>query len=375
MNNSLAALLVDGEPIAPRLNPALIGQTEAEAVLRDAWDGGRLPHAWLITGPRGVGKATLAFRFARFVLADGCDAGGRPIASGLALPENHPIFRRVASGGHSDLLVIERGIDPKRKKLRSEIVIDDVREAARFLHLTPAEGAWRVVIVDTADDMNRNAANALLKILEEPPRQSLLLLVSHAPGRLLPTIRSRCRRLRLPPLESDALDAALAAAAPDLPADDRHLLPMLAEGSLGRALELAASGGLDRQREVMELLLDLPTIDTARLHELADRLAVAGNESAFRAAAELVLWWLARFIRTAQTGRAEPEIVAGEAALMQRLGAGGSLDRWLALWDKLGRLFAAAAGADLDRKQVWIGAFLDMSGIPMPSLAGHPARR
>jgi DNA polymerase-3 subunit delta' len=189
----------------------------------------------------------------------------------------------------------------------------------------------------------------------------------------LPTIRSRCRRLRLPPLDAATLDAAVAASAPDLSDEDRQMLPLLAEGSLGRALELAASGGLDRQREVMELLLGLPTIDTARLHELADRLAGAGNESAFRAAAELVLWWLARFIRAAQTGRAEPEIVAGETALMQRLGAGGSLDRWLALWDKLGRLFAAAAGADLDRKQVWIGAFLDMSGIPTPPLAGRPA--
>ena len=367
MNDSLRALLVDGEPIAPRLNPVLVGQTQAEAVLRDAWDGGRLPHAWLIAGPRGVGKATLAFRFARFVLADGRDPGGRPIPSGLAIAESHPIFRRVASGGHSDLLVIERGVDPKRKKLRSEIVVDDVREAARFLHLTPAEGDWRVVIVDTADEMNRNAANALLKILEEPPRQSLLLLVSHAPGRLLPTIRSRCRQLRLPPLDDSILDAALAAAAPTLPADDRHLLPLLAEGSLGRALELAASGGLDRQREVMDLLLALPTINTARLHELADRLAAAGSENAFRAAAELVLWWLARFIRSVQTGRVEPEIVAGEGALMQRLGAGASLDRWLAMWDKLGRLFAAAAGADLDRKQVWIGAFLDMSGMKTPS--------
>ncbi|MEX1107344.1 MAG: DNA polymerase III subunit delta' [Dongiaceae bacterium] len=375
MSGAATSLLIEGEPLAPRLNSNLLGQDEAETLLREAWDSGRLPHAWLMTGPRGVGKATLAFRFARFVLANGRDAGGTPVASGLALAESHPIFRRVASGGHSDLLVIERGIDPKRKKLRSEIVVDDVREAARFLHLTPAEGEWRVVIVDTADEMNRNAANALLKILEEPPRQSLLLLVSHAPGRLLPTIRSRCRRLRLPPLDTATIDAAIAASAPDLPDEDRQLLPLLAEGSLGRALELAASGGLDQQREVMELLLGLPALDTARLHELADRLAGAGNENAFRAAAELVLWWLARFIRFAQTGRGEPEIVAGEAALMHRLRAGGGLDRWLALWDKLGRLFALAAGADLDRKQVWIGAFLDMSGIPMPLPSGRSAAR
>jgi DNA polymerase-3 subunit delta' len=371
----LPALIVDGEPIAPRSNPALIGQAAAETALRAAWDSGRLPHAWLLTGPRGTGKATLAYRFARFVLANGRDAGGAPIADGLGLAPTHPVFRRVASGGHSDLLAIERGIDPKRKKPRSEIVVDDVREASRFLHLTPAEGAWRVVVVDAADEMNRNAANALLKMLEEPPSQSLLLLVSHAPGRLLPTIRSRCRRLRLEPLADALIADAILGSCPDLEPADRTLLLRLSEGSLGRALELAAAGGLDQQREVVELILGLPSVDTARLHELGDRLSAPGNENAYRAAAELVLWWLARLIRTLGTGRAEPEIVAGEAAVIGRLAGAGGLDRWMGLWEKLGRLFAAAAGADLDRKQVWIGAFLDMSGMPAGSPgAGTPRR-
>jgi DNA polymerase-3 subunit delta' len=367
----LSHLLRDGEPIAPRRNPTLIAQDAADATLRAAWDSGRMPHAWLITGPRGTGKATLAFRFARFTLANGLDSSGRPIAAGLGLPESHPVFRRVASGGHSDLLVIERGINPKSKKLRSEIIVDDVREAAHFLHLTPSEGAWRVVIVDSADEMNRNAANALLKILEEPPRQSLLLLVSHAPGRLLPTIRSRCRRLRLEPIADTILETAIAATCPELGADDRTLLLRLSEGSLGRALELATSGGLDHQRAVMELILDLPDIDTARLHELGDRLSQSGNDNAYRAAGDLVLWWLARLIRTLGTGCAEPEIMAGEAVTIERLAAGGGLDRWLGMWEKFGRLFAAAAGADLDRKQVWVGAFLEMGGNPaMPSRTG-----
>lgn len=363
-------LIVDGEPIAPRTNPGLIEQSSAEADLRAAWDSGRLPHAWLMTGLRGIGKATLAFRFARFVLANGRDETGARIVDGLEMSATHPVFRRVASGGHSDLLVIERGIDPKRKKARSEIVVDDVREASRFLHLTPAEGAWRVVIVDAADEMNRNAANALLKMLEEPPSQSLLLLVSHAPGRLLPTIRSRCRRLRLEPLPDPLISDTIAASCPDLETADRALLLRLAEGSLGRALELAAAGGLDQQREVVELLLGLPTLDMARLHELGDRLSAQGNENAYRAAAELVLWWLARIIRALGTGCAEPEFVAGETALIERLSRVGGLDRWLGLWEKLGRLFAAAAGADLDRKQVWVGAFLDMSGMPAEPAVG-----
>src|SRR5882724_5395502 len=193
----------------PRANPYLAGHEAAEASLIAAHAQGKLPHAIIIGGPRGIGKSTLAFRLARFVLSQGTSGAGLFAAApaSLALAEDHPVFSRVASGGHADLLTIERGINPNKWKkrdappdaearkrvLRDEIVVDDTREVANFLRLTAAEGGWRIVIVDSADDMNRNAANALLKILEEPPSRSLLLLVSHAPGRLLPTIRSRCR--------------------------------------------------------------------------------------------------------------------------------------------------------------------------------------
>src|SRR5215469_13580615 len=158
---------------APRENAALLGHEAAEAALLGAYRSGRLPHAWLFSGPRGIGKATLAFRFARFVLAGGGEGGLFAAApTTLAMPPTHPVFRRVASGGHADLLVVERGLDSKRRKLRSEIVVDDTRAIAGFLRLTPAEGNWRVVIVDGADLMNRNAANALLKTLEEPPQKA-----------------------------------------------------------------------------------------------------------------------------------------------------------------------------------------------------------
>ncbi len=182
----------------PRANPDLVGHESAEAALRRLFQSGRMPHAVLMTGPRGIGKATLAYRFARFVLAHGAngdDVGRLAEDEGtLAVPAASGVFRRVASGGHADLLSVERAYDPRRRRLRSEIVVDETREIAAFLRLTAGEGGWRVVIVDGADAMNRSAANALLKILEEPPRQALLLLVAHNPGRLLPTIRSRCRR-------------------------------------------------------------------------------------------------------------------------------------------------------------------------------------
>src|SRR5436305_3181142 len=219
----------DGGAPAPRANPDLFGHEAAETALSRLFGQHRLPHALLLTGPRGIGKATLAFRLARFVLARSTgelEPGlfGDVAGEGLAVPPDSGVFRRVASGGHADLLTVERAYDPRRRRLRGEIVVDDVRAIASFLRLTPAEGGWRVVIVDGADEMNRNAANSLLKILEEPPRRAVLLLVAHSPGRLLPTIRSRCRRFPLTPLPPTTVRRLRARYRPDLPAPQAAVL-------------------------------------------------------------------------------------------------------------------------------------------------------
>ena len=207
----------------PRANPDLSGHAAAEETLKTAAESGRLAHAWLFRGPRGIGKATLAFRFARWLLASsgasslaapappslfGDDMAPEAIGSdeGLFVAPENPVFRRVAAAGHADLMTIEVGLDDRGRR-RREIVAADVREVGRFLSMTPAEGGWRVVIIDSADDMNRHAANAVLKVLEEPPRRAVLLLVSHNPGRLLATIRSRCRSLALRPLANDTVAA------------------------------------------------------------------------------------------------------------------------------------------------------------------------
>src|SRR5438105_582601 len=234
---------------SPRGNPDLIGHEAAEQALRRLFEAGRLPHALLLSGPRGIGKATLAFRLARFVLANGAEEGSLLAPSarvaddhgGLATAPESGVFHRVEAGGHADLLTVERAYDPRRRRLRSEIVVDDTREIAAFLRLTPAEGGWRGVIVDGADEMNRNAANALLKILEEPPRRAALLLVAHSPGRLLPTIRSRCRRFPLAPLPPTIVRALLHRYRPELDAETAATVTALAEGSIGRALDLAAA--------------------------------------------------------------------------------------------------------------------------------------
>ena len=342
---------------APRANPAFAGHEAAEATLLAAFASNRLPHGFLITGPHGIGKATLAFRFARFLLSQGSERGGllAPVApTALELSPQHPVFARVASGGHADLLTVERGIDPKRKRVRSEIVVEDARAIAAFLRLTPAEGGWRIVIVDTADEMNRNAANAVLKILEEPPERAILILVSDNPGRLLPTIRSRCRRLALRPLPAATVATLIGAYRPDLSPADRADLVELSEGSIGRALEIAEHGGVALHRGLEGLLNTLPELDGAALHGFAEKVARWGNDDAFRMFADLMPATLARaIVRAAEPSATGSEKDAPFAKLLARRG----LDRWVEVWEKIGHLFALADAVNLDRKQVVLNAF------------------
>jgi len=196
----------------PRETNVLFGHADAERILLDSYKSGRMPHAWVIGGERGIGKATLAYRLARFVLAhpDPRTADVQQAAS-LAVTADHPVARRIAAQAQGDLLVLERTLNDKGK-LRQDIAVDDIRRSVVFFGSTAGEGGWRIAIVDAVDELNRFGANALLKVLEEPPERSLLLLVSHAPGRVLPTIRSRCRRLLLRPLKAADVSRAVAAA-------------------------------------------------------------------------------------------------------------------------------------------------------------------
>ena len=352
-------------------------------------------HAWLITGPMGIGKATLAHRFARFLLSqnaaeDGsrgggdlfagdpdCDPEGASAGGVLYSDPGSRIFGRVAAGGHADMLTVTRSIDPKSKKLRGEIVVDDVRGIGGFLHMTAAEGGFRVVVIDSGDEMNRNAANALLKSLEEPPANTVLLVVSHTPGRLLPTIRSRCRELRLAPLgEADfatVLTRVMTRLDPDLEAQDRDELFRLSGGSPGKALRLAEEGGLELYHQVLELLSTLVPdgagsrggADTAALHALADRVAGKKGEAAYHTLVDLLGSWISRLIRLGAGGKGGAGLSHGgagaeEAPLMQRFLAAASLDQWLEVWDNQQALFAQTDGLNLDRRQAILNAFFNL---------------
>lgn len=329
----------------PRTETApLVGHEAARATLAEAWSGGRMAHAWLISGPPGIGKATLAWRFARLVLSGGTATRSH---GDIETDPEHPDVRRLIAGAHPDCRLVRRSYTRRSPyRFRTEIGIDDVRDAGAFLHHTAAAGAWRCLIVDAADEMNVNAQNALLKVLEEPPARTLILLVAHAPSRLLPTIRSRCRALALRPLSDARVGEVLARLDADLATDDLAVISDIAGGAPGRALDLAKAGGIELYRTLDALVANLPEIDHEALHETSDRFGPAAGETAYRTFLEILNWWLLRRIREGAT--------SGSAS---RAG----LEPWLEAWEKLRELADRADSVNLDRKQVVLNMFFELS--------------
>jgi DNA polymerase III subunit delta' len=352
----------------PRDNPILLGHGPAEAALARAFHSGKLHHAWLIAGPRGIGKATLAFRFARFLLATGKGGTAEGASSSLAanpaaplaVAPDHPLFRRIASGGHGDMLTLERRINERTGRLRPDILVEDVRSVANLLAHTPAEEGWRVVVIDAAEDMSRSSANAMLKALEEPPGRCVFLLVSHAPGQVLPTIRSRCRRLTLPPLPLDVVAALLRRYRPELCAEEADSLAQLSEGSIGLALSLAEQGGLKLYETILDLMQKLPVLDIVALDQLGDQLAGSGSDEKFAIVRDLLGRLLTRLVTTAALDKENNggASQSPEHRVLARLASAASLDRWLEVWEKTYGLLARGEHANLDRKQVVLDLFL-----------------
>ena len=313
---------VEGAP-HPRETARLYGHKDAEADFLTAYTTGRLHHGWLISGPGGVGKATLAWRLARFLLATPMPDGGMfdpPPPTTLNISPDHPVARRMAAMAEGRIFLLRRGLNDKETAFSADIRVDEVRRMKSFFTLSAADGGRRVAIIDAADDMNPPAANALLKLLEEPPANVTLFLISHQPHRLLPTIRSRCRELRLSPLAADALSAALSAAGGNQRPGDVAALAELAGGSVGEAFRLTNQDGLAVYAGLIKLFTTLPRLDRPEALRLSETAAGRGAEGQFDLIVTLLDLFLARLARASATTTLPPEAAPGEAALITRLG-------------------------------------------------------
>jgi DNA polymerase-3 subunit delta' len=309
----------------PRRRTTLVGHADAERRLLQNFRSGRMHHGWLFTGPKGIGKATLAYRLARFILARRDEV----TATSLFVPGEAPVARRIAAAGHPDLFVLERVWDAEKERLKTEIAVDDAREAIGFFERTAAEGGWRVLIVDAADDLNRESANALLKTLEEPPPRALVILIAHRPGGLLRTIRSRCVTLPLLPLsEADTLEVmrGLTGTA----GEDLVHAAQLAHGSPGRALALLGSTGANLFRKFTGLCAQANAVDMAGRIQVAEGLAARNAGDAFDVFGELLIGWSGKLAREAALGGRPAAALAqahDEIALSFRRADALNLDR------------------------------------------------
>lgn len=336
VDHSNEADWIEGLPL-PREQPNLFGHADAARRLHEAYRSGRMHHAWLITGPKGIGKATLAFRFALFALSHPDPAAAPPVGDdGPLMPVSPRIAGQVAAGSHPNLLHLRRPYDEKDKKLKTLLTVDEVRRAAGFFGTSAASAGHRIAIVDAADDMNANAANALLKMLEEPPARAMFLVLSHAPGSLLPTIRSRCRRLALEPLGTGPLGEALAAMGVDVAPEDMPNLSAVAGGSVRRAVECLEGEGLAVHEAFRTLVSALPRLDRRTLHRFADMAAGRRGDGAFDLVVDFARQWLAGEMRS----RAGSGPAAGIA--------------FADAWETVGRIADETNGLNLDRKQAVI---------------------
>ena len=332
-------------PLTPSTNPHLFGHEALQTSLLEEYRRGTLHHALLLTGPQGIGKATLAYHAARLLLGD-----GRWEMS----PENS-VFKRISAHSHTDLLVVEPEFNEKKQELAKEISVEQAREVAQFLSKTPGESAWRVVIIDSIDALNVNAANALLKILEEPPRNTLLMLISHQPGLLLPTIRSRCRVMPLLPPGQQSFHKILSLGGNHLSADEEEGLRELTHGAPGLALRWHALKALPVYTRLCRFLSHLPENASHSIHEFSETLQ--GKEAVpFDMLKALLLEALRRAVLLAENIPLA-EVFEGEKELL------GKLTHFLtpydiaALWQNVTEQFSLAERRHLDYKVFFISYF------------------
>ena len=363
---------------SPEEQTELIGHELEQKLLLDLWNKKSLAGAWLFCGPKGIGKATLAYRLARFVLSQPDEGQQNSLfqpsnsISSLEVSTNNPVFKSVAQKTNPGLKVIEcalkeeelksrqalidagKPLDPeieKNRKRFNEIRVDDIREAEDFLHLTPGGNGWRVLIVDTADDMNVNAAHALLKSLEEPPDNTLIILISHLPGKLLQTIRSRCRTLTLKPLKNNLLKEKLKLKYDGFLDEDLSLLLQLSEGSMGKALFLFENNGANIFKHMLSLFENFPKLHVSRIYDFIEK--ISKNKNDFKIAQMLFIQWLSLCCLSDVCQKDEQCFSDLASQLLKTVPV-------LRLMDLINEFQSAFGDIDLDQKQVFINAFFEL---------------
>lgn len=344
---------LEGVPL-PRETTTLVGHRAAEAALLEAYRSERMHHGWILAGERGIGKATLAFRLARFLFAHP-DPSSREVkeASDLFVSPEHPAARRLAAGAHGNLLHLQREWNDQRKRYRTELQVHSVRRIIPFLGNTATEEGWRIVIVDPADDMNPNAANAILKNLEEPPRRALFLLVVRSRGALLPTIRSRTRTLCLEPLSNAETEEVVRGVAPGIAKDgDASIAAALAAGSPRRFIELTRENGVELYRLMREAI---EANDRPAQFKLSALASGAGTSQQFLDLFEAYLSRRVKGLPEPIPGRHLPAV---------------PLVTWAQLWEKAAFSGREVEEYNLDRRQFVLdlletaAAALRQPGIP-----------
>jgi DNA polymerase-3 subunit delta' len=344
----------------PRVTQNLVGHGDAEAVFLKAYNSDRLHHAWLISGAKGVGKATFAYKIAKFLLTQPVDDGGGMFGDTIPMdkptsldadPDN-PAVQRITAGGHGNIMLVERPWDEKKGVHKTVTTVDEVRKLINFFNKTASEAGWRIAIIDTVEDMNRNAANALLKVLEEPPEKSILLLVTNAPGKLLPTIRSRCQKITLNDLKHQDVLSVISARHPDVDELTLSKLAKLSDGAPGKALTLYEQGGIELYEKMVGILKSAPNIPSSTKHALAAELSRKGKEANWRQFIGFLMDMVAHIVRSSASKTPLNEVAGGEGTLVQKFMDANSADYWIDVWENMGQTYRAAEGVNLDKTQV-----------------------
>lgn len=339
--------------VAPQQNLLCLGCDTLEATLLKRFNADRLPHAMIFSGPVGVGKATFAFRLARFLLSQepsgGMFAAEDIPAESFDIAPDHPTVRRVSSGGHADLMVVGRVYDEKKGSFSNDIPVDEVRKITPFLRKTSSEGGWRVVIVDEAQHLNRSSQNALLKILEEPPKKAVLILITDQAGRFLPTIRSRCQIYDFKTLPDNIMHELAMKALPNASDQERNTLLGLSPGQIGRVVEMQKNGGAEVYNDLIGMLQKLPKMDQVTAYELSETLG--RDKNTFPLFMELLLSWVSKMARATVRGQLPDAVSSAEADVISRLNKIYTPQDWLDRYDALNKILSDTSRIHLDTKQ------------------------